>query len=258
MLGKLIKYEIKAFGRVMLPLYAVAFVASMIFSVMIRLSINGFAKSLLDRFAFIAGILFVAVMIAVMVAMVFMIIQRFYRNLLGTEGYLMFTLPVNTLQLILSKLMTAVLWIIIGGVVGTAAGFASVAIVSDLSEFIRQMSEGMRTVFGNSDIAVNMVKIILLIFIGVIASITKVYAAIAIGHQMSSHRILGAILAYIGISILELAITAIPGVRSFLGTQMANTTFSRAFISGILVSLLQILLYGSVTWWLLDRRLNLE
>ena len=258
MLGKLIKYEIKAFGRIMLPLYGIAFAVTLLFSVMIRLSMSGFAKNLIDKFAVIASVLFIAVVIAVMVVMVIMIIQRFYRNLLGTEGYLMFTLPVTTLQNILSKLLTAILWILIGAVVGTVAGLASVAIISNYDEFIRQVREVITTIHGEGNLVTDILRIVVVSLIGMIASITKVYASIAIGHQVSNHRVFGAVLAYIGIGILEVLITSIPGMCNLIGTQLTNGSFQRFFISGILVSLLQIVFYGGVTWYLLDKRLNLE
>ena len=45
-------------------------------------------------------------------------VQRFYKNLLGREGYLMHTLPVTETQLILSKLLTSMVWVLCSGLVG--------------------------------------------------------------------------------------------------------------------------------------------
>ena len=39
-----------------------------------------------------------------------LIILRFYKNLMSEEGYLMFTLPVKTSQLINSKLIVSIFW----------------------------------------------------------------------------------------------------------------------------------------------------
>ena len=258
MLGKLMKYEIKAFGRIMLPLYGLMVVVSVLFAVIMRLSMNGFAKFLLDKFAVISGFLFVAAVLAVMVVMMIMVIQRFYRNLLGTEGYLMFTLPATTLENILSKGITAVLWILIGGVAGVIAGFSMVAIVSDMDEFIRQINEIITYLHGDEELVRNVLLMILMIVFGLIASISKIYAAIAIGHQLPTHKLFGAVIAFIGIGIFEIIITSIPGVRSLLGTQMFEISKVRMTITTVIVSLLQTVLYGAITWWLLDNKLNLE
>ena len=258
MLGKLLKYEIKAFGRIMLPLYGIAMVIAVIFATMMRLSMNGFAKFLLDKFAVISGFLFIIVMMAVMVVMVVMIVQRFYRNLLGTEGYLMFTLPATTLDNILSKGITAVIWILIGGVCGTIAGFASIAIISDLDAFLRQFYDVLSYLKIEEAVIRNIALLCLLILFGLVASLCKIYASIAIGHQLQDHRLFGAVAAFIDIGIIEVLITSLPGVRSLLGTNQSEVSYHVAVTTGIIISVLQILIYGAITWWLLDRRLNLE
>jgi len=73
-----------------------------------------FLISLVNRFVFhldikegilmfFIGFLIVAqaiLVLAILVSTVLLMIIRFYKNLLSDEGYLMFTLPVNTHQLI--------------------------------------------------------------------------------------------------------------------------------------------------------------
>ena len=48
-------------------------------------------------------VVIVAVIVAIFVMNVIIVIQRFWNGLLQEEGYLMFTLPVTTRSLILSK-----------------------------------------------------------------------------------------------------------------------------------------------------------
>ena len=50
--------------------------------------------------------------VAIAVITALTIIQRFTRNLLGREGYLMHTLPVTPAQLILSKLISSMVWLL--------------------------------------------------------------------------------------------------------------------------------------------------
>ena len=255
MLGKLLKYEIKAFGRVMLPLYGALLLVTLVFSLTMRLSMNSFARTIFEKFALISGFLFVAAIIAVMVVMVVMIIQRFYRNLLGTEGYLMFTLPVTTLQHILGKALSALLWISLGMVTGILAGGIMVAIVGDLKEFSQAVDKVFRFLNEDRQIIVNIILVAVVMVFGIMATISKVYAACSIGHQWGSHRLMGAVLAYIGIGIFELILASLFGLQGFMDR---NVTFKQAIGFMIGISTLQILLYGAVAWLLLDRQLNLE
>ena len=55
---------------------------------------------------------YILMIAAAFVMCIIVTIQRFYKNLLGSEGYLMFTLPVSTTANILSKAITAFIWII--------------------------------------------------------------------------------------------------------------------------------------------------
>ena len=97
MFGKYMKYEMKSMGRILLPLYLALVVAATVFSLNMKLTMNRTVAGLLEKFAIVTAVLFIAMVIAVFVVTLFLILQRFYRNLLGNEGYLMFTLPVNTI-----------------------------------------------------------------------------------------------------------------------------------------------------------------
>ena len=262
MLGKLLKYEIKAMGRVMLPLYGVLLFVAGLLALNLRLGMNPAIRQIVDKFAVISGFLFVIGIIAVGVVMIVMIVQRFYKNLLGTEGYLMFSLPATTLEHILSKGLSALLWIIIGGVAGIAAGFLMVGIVSDVPEFLRQIRE-LRDMFFSSW-TTEFVLFIVLIIVGLMESLCKVYAAISVGHQFNSHRLLFSALAYIAFGIIEMVISlplSSDGVAfgKIIGKIVDTNGMPPASALWILIviSLIGILIYGALAWYLLDRRLNL-
>ena len=258
MLGKLLNYEIKAFGRIMLPLYGALLAISVVFGLSVRLSMSSTAQTIFDKFAIISGFLFVIAVAAVMVVMVIMIIQRFYRNLLGTEGYLMFTLPATTLEHILSKAICALLWLFIGMVTGAVSGIIMITMTGDLPEFLKQLQEGLRLLHADSNLFRNVLLIGVIILFGVMASLSKVYASISIGHQWSSHRILGAVLAYIGIGIFEVFVTYVLRKFNLFDPNKLTVSFLQFVLITLSISLAQILLYGVVAWRLLDTRLNLD
>ena len=98
MLGKLIKYEFKATGRILLPLYGALLVFALINRLLFRSSLDETINNTFGTIGGIANILSVfaygCTMAAVFVVTFFVIVQRFYKNILGDEGYLMNTLPV--------------------------------------------------------------------------------------------------------------------------------------------------------------------
>lgn len=262
MLGKLLKNEMKAMGRILLPLYAVMIFASCLFAFNIRLNMNGTTRFLVDRFAIITGVLFGAAVLVVGVVMVILMIQRFYKNLLGTEGYLMFTLPAKTHELILSKAISAFAWMVMGWIAGVISGFAMVGITSSVQEFLREAQDIWKQLSPNNSLT-PVIWLIILLCAGVMESLIKVYAAIALGHQFSSHRLAGSILAYLGFGIVEMLLSFVSNKFDVL-EKLLNSTNSAGFMSvrstqtATLVALAEIAIYGLLCWYLLDRRLNLE
>ena len=106
MLRKLLKQEFRATARVMLPLYLVTFVLALAVRLVLLLSQN---QVLLDSVggrtlrAILLGVsvtAFVVATIATFLAALIQAVLRFRSNLLGDEGYVMFTLPVSTHQLV--------------------------------------------------------------------------------------------------------------------------------------------------------------
>ena len=108
MLSKLLKYEFKATGRTYGGLYLAILAAAALLGISFRI------PALLVHTAPIAVlmIVYMALVVAVVVMTILTIIQRFTRNLLGREGYLMHTLPVSSVQLILSKLLSSMVWVL--------------------------------------------------------------------------------------------------------------------------------------------------
>ena len=108
----------------------------------------------------------------------------------------------------------------------------------------------------------------LMIILGAAASIVRIYAGIAIGHQFSDHRILMSIVALIAFNMIGTTLTTIcsrAGVYfgvfdSFGQIFEADTTQALYLAQGgmILFLLVQTAFFGVITWLLLDRKLNLE
>ena len=112
MLSKLLKYEYRATAKILLPLYLGVLFVIMLNVLVFRIGTlcpvlgSGTPYTVIQvLLTFLCGL----GLLAVLAVSFFMGIQRFY-SLLGTRGYLMFSLPVTTNQLIASKLICAVSW----------------------------------------------------------------------------------------------------------------------------------------------------
>ena len=263
MLGKLLKYEIKAMGRVMLPLYVAMLFIAGLFALNLRLGMNPSMKSIMEKIAIIAGFLFVICVMAVAVVMAVMVIQRYYKNLLGNEGYLMFSLPVTTMDHILSKGLSSFLWILIGFATGIASGFLMVGIVSDLPEFMEELTRVRQLFFqGHTK---DLILLIIVALVGVLEALCKVYAAISVGHLFNGHRLFFSIVAYIAFGSVEMIIMLPLSKDGLVFGRVIDAVMDAEKIptSGflwimIVISLIGMVIYGAVAWYLLDRKLNLE
>lgn len=111
MLSKLLKYEFKATGRVMLPVL----IALLAVSGLLNLcgSVAEHTRSqIISLITGMLGFVYVMAILAIGVVALVAVIYRFYKNLLTDEGYLMFTLPVNVHGLVWAKLIAAVVWLV--------------------------------------------------------------------------------------------------------------------------------------------------
>ena len=109
MLRKLLKYEVKATAMVFVCMY-LAIIGLSIFNKL-------FNTFNFQRGKVLTGCIVVALFVALGVTTVIMAVQRFNKNLLGDEGYLMFTLPVDSKKIIISKLLVTLMWTVISGLV---------------------------------------------------------------------------------------------------------------------------------------------
>lgn len=97
MLKKLLKYEFRATARTYGGMYLALLAASVLFGGSVR-RWNGTNSDAYSTLVGLLSLVYTAVIIGTVVVTIMTIVQRFYRNLLGREGYLMHTLPVTETQ----------------------------------------------------------------------------------------------------------------------------------------------------------------
>ena len=266
MLGKLLKYEIQGSARNILPLFA----ASLLFSLLIGLygGISGLSASWVS-------ILLVVVEFILIVALAIMTlvitIQRFYTNLLGSEGYLMFTLPVSTHSLILSKLLAGVMWII----ATTLVVSLSVSIMAGAGDVTRIFSYGLRQL--RELILANGMHPVLTVLgalatglLGAANSVLSLYLAMALGQLANERRFLASFAAFVGLQIAgSVIVSTVVGIlrklppdwfqwlRVWLDALSIASGVNFIMLGMAFVSALNGAVYYFLTHWLLKNKLNM-
>lgn len=269
MLGTLVKYEFKAVGRIMLPLYGAWALLSILFGFGLNI-MEDTGKNLLGG---LAGTLYVAVTVAVGLMTIILIVQRFYKNLLGNEGYLMFALPVSTGKHITNKFISSAVWIGLGCIMGCISAILITVITvgpTNVFQGIGMIISRMVEEVGVGITVVTVVEAIIMALAIAGEATMKIYAAIAVGHQWGNHRVLGALGAYIGFGIIELLIGEFLGylghvtkiedkfLNMVYGIQEPFGQVNVWYFTLLLLVVILIAVYWFITWKLLNKRLNLQ
>ncbi|MDF2519582.1 MAG: hypothetical protein K0R84_210 [Clostridia bacterium] len=269
MLGKLLKYELKATGRLFIPLYLTTLIFAVINRFLFPLNNFGEKSSAIYGIAMtISMFIYVTLIVGLMVMTLIVMIQRFYKNLLGDEGYLMFTLPVQSHKHIFSKLTVSMLWTIVSGVVA----FFSILIISTKAVSMTEVFSTISTAliqfqqdFGISAYLAGF-EVIVLGILSLASTILTIYAAIALGHLFNKHKLLISFGMYILLSTVSQIITSIIGIIFFSqplfspgGSLIPAASLANGILLGSIIYTAAFAVgYFILTNYILKRKLNLE
>ena len=267
MLGKLMHYELEATGRTFLPLYGGILVVSAINAL--------FMAWQLPAGIGISTLVLVSLYVALMVVFAVITVTRFYKNLLGDEGYLMNTLPVKPGHLILSKLLVSLLWVVLSGVVAVLTAMLLLAGSinwGNLSQYLGQIFQLIGEVVAKMppegwQVMGTMVLLLLYLLAMVIQMIMQAYASMCLSQLQprNSWRVPTAILIYLGIGAAESIWLSLIGQVlgwgttyldwSFEGTaSIANWVLGGCIIYALIISTI----YFQICRYVLQNKLNLE
>ena len=210
MLKQLLKYEFKATKSLYFGLYLALALLSVVLGVSFRQENARADNTNFGRLEVILMVLYLSVIFAIAVLCFVSTVQRFYKNLLGREGYLMHTLPVTETQLILSKLLTSMVWVLCSGLVGVVCITVMVSIGVLDAEVLGTLSwDRWKQLWGmlygelGAKFWVAMAWTILINLARLASLILCVYAACMIAHQFKKQTMVAGILAFIGMNIVE-------------------------------------------------------
>lgn len=273
MFGKLLKHEFHATARIAAPLcgmmLALAVLAGMVLRFWGDLPSGGFST---------AGnaiiILYGMSLFAVSVGIFVILMQRYKQNFFGDEGYLTRTLPVSEHALLLSKLLTALVWLMIAGVLMALSVFIAGGLTGELSwRALREFMDALRYHLPRISAGV-WVHTILGTLGGAVFVMLLFYAVATISQNFRKHKFLYYVMILVIAVILLRLLSLINGAVSGVFDGMVRTNSSVGVIggadgptaiyvtSGAPLGLIELYLSNVVlyflTWAFLKYRPNLE
>lgn len=285
MLGKLFKYENKSVSKLLTPMALAVIILPVLGALILKMQFI-FGDKFEDGsivssiFSLASGIMIFFIVIATISACfisLFILMQRYYKNLFSDEGYLTFTLPVKTGSIILSKLFTAVIWSVIVAVCtiigvmifvlfGTSASFINNEVVDGFSQVFKQIFEFYFT--GSAVQIIYLIELLISIIVSLFTNILLMYLAITIGCQIAKkHKVLASIGMYFVISsvvsvlstiIQVITTTTLYGGFDFIYVEPTLSDVTLILLPSIIFSIILGVCYFLLNNYILKNKLNIE
>lgn len=288
MLGKLLKHEWKCtwrvggmmlLGLVLVSLFGwISFQAPMWQSMANDSNYSGF--SMWDLFSVGTLIMYIIMLIGLNYGIIIYMGVRFYKTMYTDEGYLTHTLPVSKHQILISKILNSGLWyvlmelgvilsvfVLVFSMVGALLpeGYSWADVWRELESEKYFLNEMFREIFG---MTVNGYFGMLLVIslISPFCSMIILFGAISLGQLFTKHRVLMAIVSYVGIMIVVSIISSM--IQSaFSVNLMMNYSSDNALAGGYMnitmwtstiLSVAEAVALYFVSYYVTSKKLNLE
>lgn len=269
MLIKLMKHEFRATGRIMLPLFLIVLLTAV--------GANISTRTLLEMdnpFMGTLGVLlltaFTIAIIAVAIIAFLLMVQRFYKNLLQDEGYVMMTLPVSIHHQVWSKLLVSMIWYIATAVVICGAFCILLFNIDFAAECLQTLGMLFEEYYITEEVLQVLAvlgELLLLLFVGTAGGCLTIYASMAIGHSFSSYKVVWSIVIYFGINFALQFISSILMIALYSFDMFGLITVMEqggiAALHGMMFTMIlsQVVfdaVFYFVTVYFMSKRLNLE
>ncbi len=265
MLRKLLKYDLRANMKLYLFIWPAMLLLAGLQRLLLELPVTGFLGHFL--MSLLTGLMVLALIAMVVLCFVICVI-RFYSGLLRREGYLMFTLPVKPWQLLVSKLLAAMLTLIPTCIF---AYFGIALILSGTTDGVWNTMFNFSQILDQPLSAGTLILAGLTVLAAVANMILRVYFVSCLGHLFRRARIFLSILFYYLIGVLmQIASMMMLVSVNYEPNTFVNSVFTwveslsfngamSAFLGTILLINVAIgCVYFFVSEVILRKRLNLE
>lgn len=220
MLGKLFKHDMRANSKLLFPATLLVVGLALLGTLALRV-ITSVLVPFLENDSGVAWFLTIGLgtLCAMSVFAIFvysvatsiMVVVHYYRNLFTGEGYLTFTLPVTTGNILVSKLLSSVLWMFISAVVAILC-FAvmilfglpwELGVQEDILMAFEEIAYYTTMDMGDTNALLMGIEYVGLMVVGTFTGILQIFLSITIGAMSSrKHKILASIGCYYLISMI--------------------------------------------------------
>lgn len=264
MLGKLMKYEFKATWKLLVPMELFMVLMSILAYITVQLSFFDSKNDLVEMTGMLVLMTYILSMFVISIVTVIYLIYRFYTSVYGDEGYLLHTLPVDKHHIIISKALVSAIWIILNVIL---VYLSILFLMTTSKEFVETIRYGFDYYVNiiNRYRKINAFSVFMTFvasFVTLAAKILKVSACISLGQLSSNHKVLVSFGLYYGIYFVQRIFNMIyyAVVALSADDSMAFTTsmFGGGWAFSLISGLIYCVIFYFLTWYVMDRKLNLD
>ena len=264
MFGKLLKYDFRSMWKQ----FAFIWPAALALALVNHFTINGLdsTSTVGETTAGISMLVYVAILMAMFIVALVFAIQRFFKGLLGDEGYLMHTLPVRPWQLIGAKLVCAVVTTFLSVMVA----LLSILVIFPWDrEVVGELFRGLRYVFTHWNVQathgiIGILEFCLMMMVSFATGFLQLYLSMSIGHLFSKNRVAFSVIAFIAINAVvstlsgTLLLPLSDVLSDIINSMNGVTSFHAAMWTIIAGELVLSAIFFAGTEFILRKKLNLE
>lgn len=265
MLGKLLKYEIKATYKIFLILSGIMILLAGINRLFMEMGF--FQRAGLNVLSGVVSILYILMIFATSIVIFVLIAQRYYKNLFKDEGYLSLTLPVKASTHVLAKCIVAFIWNAIS-YLSAIISFFIIIVNEDTIKMINQLFIELResNEYLGNQVGLLIFEFVISLILSFTVSALMIYFSISVGQLFNKNRIGMAFVTYFIAYIIQLIVTLISLSKAGFSLEGSSLEplkslehFAQVMLPVlILVALVFGVLYFLGSAYILKRRLNLQ
>lgn len=270
MTGKLIKNEFKMSSHTMGMIYLAAAVTVGIMALAYAFDISWISV--------VATIALIIISIIAVVVTFVCVVANFQKTLYGNQGYLSFTLPVTSGQLLASKTIVSFVWMLLSYAVGIGIWigvylYSTAMIGDDVMAAIKLMLNLFASLPSATTIKVIVVAIVLVIFIKIVTLIAQLFFAITISNTRSFQKlgVFGPIIMFFAIFLVVTVISAalsnnVPisllastnGIELSFSQAMAHSEGIAIGVTGVAFDVITSIFLFMMTSLIMDTKINIK
>ncbi len=197
MLGKLLKYELKATARWFLPLYIALIVLTLLNKLTMVIDLPDFI--VFNILEVLLILFYVLLIIFTSLATMILLVVRFYKNLFTDEGYLTHTLPTKPSTQLNCKILSGCIWTVSSffmQIISLLILFAGEGLFAEVADLFSEMGDFLKAAGLFDNAIVTLIIFAITLLISLFYSLLMMYCSVSVGSLFSQHKIIGAIVVY--------------------------------------------------------------